>query len=290
MKKIVSMILVVAMLASFGAALAIEAGEARVVIGANITAEQRTSVYQTFGIASGEVEELTVTNAEERAYLEGLVEPQIIGTNSISCVYIETLNAGDGLQVEVSNVNWVTREMYINALVTAGITDAKVNVTSPVTVSGTAALTGIYKAYEDITGEKLSEEAKLAGTQELVVTAELADQIGSYDAVVIVNELKKILSETVNMSDDEVKAEIERIASENGISVSEMIVNQLLKLCRSLEGLDDAELQKRVEEAQKTIQSLAKAQSTVASIGTAVKDFFASIGNFFSKLFGGKKD
>lgn len=289
MKKIVSLIIIVAMLASFGAALAINAGESRVVIGANITAEQRNSVYSTFGVTSGEVEELTVTNAEERSYLDGLVDSSIIGTNSISCVYIETLKEGSGLDISVSNINWCTREMYINALLTAGITDAKVIVTAPIAVSGTAALTGLYKAYEDITGEKLDETAKLAGTQELVITAELADEIGNYDAVVIVNELKTMLAETVNMTDDEVRAEIKRIAEENGINVGDAIVNQLLKLCRSLEGLDDAELQKRVEEAQKTIQSLAKAQETVASVGTAVKNFFSSIGSFLSKLFGGKK-
>lgn len=278
------------MLMSMGAAFAVDSGEARAVVGADISADQKASVYNTFGIEQGSVRELTVTNSEERQYLEGLVDTSVIGTRSISCVYIEVLNAGAGLQVEVSNINWCTREMYINALVTAGITDAKLIVTSPISgISGTAALTGVYKAYEDITGETLSETAKLAGTQELVITAELADQVGNYDAVTIVNELKKILNETVNMTDDEVKAEIRRIASELNISVNDTIVNQLLNLCRSLEGLNSDELQKKVEEAQATIQKLAKAQSTLSNVTESVKSFFKSIGDFFSNLFGGGK-
>lgn len=290
MKRLITFVVVAAMLASMGAAFAVESGETRAVIGADLTAEQKATVYGTFGIEQGAVKELTVTNAEERQYLDGLVDPALIGSRSISCVYIETLKEGDGLQVEVSNINWCTKEMYINALVTAGISDAKLIVTSPIAVSGTAALTGIYKAYEDITGQVLDETAKLAGTQELVITAELADQIGNIDAVAIVNELKLILTETVNMTNEEVAGEIKRIAEENGISVTDGIVNQLVKLCRSLEGLGPEELQARVEEAQNTIQKLAEAQTTVAKITTAISNFFKSIGNFFTNLFGGGKD
>ena len=285
MKRSISIILLIAMLASLGSAFAVDAGQSRTVIGADLTDEQRSAVYATFGKTRGDITELTVSISDEKLYLDGLVDPSVIGSRSISCVYIETLPQGSGLQVDVSNITWCSREMYINALVTAGITDAKLIVTAPIGVSGTAALTGVYKAYEDITGEPLSDEAKLASTQELVITAEIADQVGSYDAVLIVNELKKILSETVNMTDAQVKEEIKSIASANGIVVSDTVINQLVKLCRSLEGLDDAELQKRVEEAQTTIQNLAKAQSTMSKVGEAISSFFKSIGNFFTNLF-----
>lgn len=286
MKKKISMALVACMLISMTSAFAIEKGEARAVIGANITAEQKTAVYKTFGIEGGSVTELTVTNDEERQYLEGLVDESIIGTKSISCVYIEVLGEGEGLDVSVSNINWCTKEMYLNALVTAGISDAKLIVTSPVAgISGTAALTGVYKAYEDITGKPLDEVAKLAGTQELVVTADLADQIGSYDAVTIVNELKKVLGETVNMTDDEVKAEIKSIADENNIAVSDGQVDQLVSLCRALEKLDPEELKARVESFQDTVKKLAGAQAKIQEFGESMQKFFESVGKFFSNLF-----
>lgn len=290
MKKVVSVILAAVLLTSVCAAFAIEKGESRAVIGADISAEQKAAVYSSFGVEQGAVSELTVTNAEERSYLDGLIDPSIIGTRSISCVYIEILGEGDGLEVSTSNISWCTKDMYINALVTAGIDDAKVIVTSPISgISGTAALTGIYKAYEDITGQQLDEVAKLAGTQELVITAELADEIGSYDAVLIVNELKLILDQTVNMTDDEVRAEIEYVADQYDITVSEGQKDQLVKLCRSLEKLNPEQLKEKVESVQNTLKKLASAKETAANVSESVKKFFDAVSNFFAKLFSKEK-
>ncbi|MGM9528224.1 MAG: DUF1002 domain-containing protein [Oscillospiraceae bacterium] len=290
MKKVVSVILAAVLLTSVCAAFAIEKGESRAVIGADISAEQKAAVYSSFGVEQGAVSELIVTNAEERSYLDGLVDPSIIGTRSISCVYIEILGEGDGLEVSTSNISWCTKDMYINALVTAGIDDAKVIVTSPISgISGTAALTGIYKAYEDITGQQLDEVAKLAGTQELVITAELADEIGSYDAVLIVNELKLILDQTVNMTDDEVRAEIEYVADQYDITVSEGQKDQLVKLCRSLEKLNPEQLKEKVESVQNTLKKLASAKETAANVSESVKKFFDAVSNFFAKLFSKEK-
>lgn len=56
------------------------------------------------------------------------------------------------------------------------------------------------------------------------------------------------------MSDDEVKAEIKRIAAENNIEVSDGQVEQLLSLCRSLEKLDPDQLKAKVEEMQDTVK------------------------------------
>lgn len=182
----------------------------RTVIGADLDADDIAYVYKEFGISQGDVKELTVTNAEEREYLKGLVDESLIGTKSISCVYIEALADGKGLDVQVKNITWCTPDMYMNAMVTAGITDANVKIVAPFDVSGTAALTGIYKAYEDITGKKLDEDAKLVGTQELTVTAELAEEIGSADSAAIVNQLKLILDETKNMTDDQLREEIKK--------------------------------------------------------------------------------
>ena len=104
MKKVVSVFLAAVLLTSVCAAFAIEKGESRAVIGADISAEQKAAVYSSFGVEQGAVSELIVTNAEERSYLDGLVDPSIIGTRSISCVYIEILGEGDGLEVSTSNI------------------------------------------------------------------------------------------------------------------------------------------------------------------------------------------
>ena len=286
MKKIISALLAITLLAGMGSAMAIERGASRAVIGADLSTEQILAVYRTFGIERGDVPELFVTNAEERRYLEGLVAPAIIGTRSISCVFIEVLGPGEGLDVSVSNIDWVTREMYINALVTVGITDARVIITSPIPgISGTAALTGIFKAYEDITGRPIDEAAKIAGTTELVITAELADQIGEIDAVTIVNELKFILDQTVNMTDDELRLEIRQLANEHNVSLTDTQINALVRLVRSFENLGPEELRQRVEGLQNTLQTLVRAQSVASTVVEGVRQFFETVGRFLSDIF-----
>lgn len=259
-------------------------GEARAVIGANLTDEQISQVYGMFDVERGSVKELTVTNAEEREYLDGMVDSSVIGTNSISCIYVEVLPGGEGLQIRTENLTWCTEEMFINALVTAGIDDAKIIVAAPFRVSGTAALTGIYKAYEDISGRELDEAAKLVSTQELVITGELADEIGSYDAVTIVNEIKLILDETRKMTDDEIKAEIVSIAREYGIVLKDSQLEQLVTLCRALEKMNSDELREKVEYVQNTIKRLSEAQEKVSGIAAAVKNIVVSISEFIDKI------
>lgn len=286
MKKLISALLAVCLLAGAVPALAVDAGEARAVIGANLTDEQIADVYKNFGISRGDVTELRVTNADERKYLSGCVDDSVIGTNSISCVYIEVLDEGEGLDVTTSNINWCTSQMYVSALATAGITDAKIIVAAPFEVSGTAALTGVYMAYEDITGEKLDETAKLVSTQELTLTAELADKIGSYDSVEIVNELKLLLGETRNMTDEQLRAEIVSIASDLGVTLTDTQINQLISLCRSLEKLNPDELKAKVESVQNTIAKLGQAKETVSNFLTGVKNVWNSIVDFFKNIFG----
>ena len=286
MKKLISALLAVCLLAGAVPALAVDAGETRAVIGANLTDEQIADVYKNFGISRGDVTELRVTNADERKYLSGYVDDSVIGTNSISCVYIEVLDEGEGLDVTTSNINWCTSQMYVSALATAGITDAKIIVAAPFEVSGTAALTGVYMAYEDITGEKLDETAKLVSTQELTLTAELADKIGSYDSVEIVNELKLLLGETRNMTDEQLRAEIVSIASDLGVTLTDTQINQLISLCRSLEKLNPDELKAKVESVQNTIAKLGQAKETVSNFLTGVKNVWNSIVDFFKNIFG----
>lgn len=286
MKKLISALLAVCLLAGAVPALAVDAGEARAVIGANLTDEQIEDVYANFGVKRGDVTELRVTNADERKYLEGYVDESVIGTNSISCVYIEVLEEGEGLDVTTSNINWCTSQMYVSALATAGITDAKIIVAAPFEVSGTAALTGVYMAYEDITGEELDETAKLVSTQELTLTAELADQIGSYDSVEIVNELKLLLGETRNMTDEQLRSEIVSIASDFGVTLTDTQIDQLISLCRALEKLNPDELKEKVESVQNTIAKLGQAKETVSNFFTSVKNVWNSIVDFFKGIFG----
>ncbi len=288
MKKTISLILAalfgVCLIMPAAMAATIAPGEQRITMGADLSDAQRASIYEFFGVERGTIKELTVTNSEERSYLEGLIPDERLGRVALSCVYITVLDAGSGIKVETNNINWCTEQMYINAMITAGITDASVKVSAPYPLSGTAALTGIYKAYEDITGEKLDEDAKAAAAEELITTGELAEFIGSEEATRLINELKKILNNIKSMTDDEVRAEIRRIAAQCNISVTDSQVEQLLTLCRTLQNLDVENLQSRLLGWLDTVDKLSSVSSWFAKIWHSVLEFLTSIfGGFFGK-------
>lgn len=284
MKKILSLMLALVLVAGMAVPAYADVNQSRAVIGADLSEEQIDAVYGMFGVRRGEAIELKMTNAEERVYLEGYVNDSLIGTRSISCVYVELLPAGSGMSVTTSNINWCTGEMYISALATAGITDANIIVAAPFEVSGTAALSGVYKAYEDMTGRKLDDLAKLVSTQELTITGELAAEIGAMDSTSIVNELKMMLDVTQTMTDDEIRAQIREIASRYNVNLTNTQVEQLLSLCRSLEGLDAESLKARVEEVQGTLQKVSEAKTKVVGFVQGVKKVVESISSFFDKI------
>lgn len=289
MKKITALLLALMLLGS-SVCHADNISDSRTVIGADLDGNEIASVYKSFGIERGDVKELTVTNADERKYLEGQVDESLIGTRSISCIYIEAQGSGEGLDVSVDNITWCTADMYMNAMVTAGITDADVKIVAPYKVSGTAALTGIYMAYEDITGKKLDEDAKLIGTKELTITAELADEIGSADSTAIVNELKLILDQTKDMTDDELREQIKQIAEKYEVTLNDSQIEQLISLCRSLEKLDVSALKEKVEQVQQYIKNIADAKGSVENFlsqaADTVTEFVNKVIDFFKNLFG----
>lgn len=290
MKRIISVFLAVLMLCGCSVALADTESSSRTVIGADLSNSEIEQVYDIFGIDRGDVKELTVTNADEREYLEGLVSDSLIGTRSISCVYIEALDEGDGMNVSVKNISWCTPDMYMNAMVTAGITDANVIVAAPFTVSGTAALTGIFKAYEDITGNKLDDTAKLVSTQELTTTAELADEIGSEDSTAIVNELKLIIDEIKDMSDEELRQKIIDIAAKYSVELTDSQIEKLMELCRAMEKLDASQLKEKVEQVQQYLKNAINNSGGIAeffrNLGDSISDIIDSIISFFQRLLG----
>lgn len=284
MKRILSLCLVLLLLCSMSATALAEGNQSRAVIAADLTEEQIEQVYTAFGVKRGSVIELRVTNQEERQYLEGYVDSSLIGTRSISSVYVELLPSGSGMDVNTSNISWCSPEMYLSALATAGITDAKVIVAAPFSVSGTAALTGVYKAYEDMTGKKLDDLAKLISTQELTITGDLANEIGSMDSTSIVNDLKLMLDETRTMTDAQLRSTILEIAGEYNVKLSDKQIQQLIQLCRSLERLDPEALRSNVEDVQKTLGKLSGAKTQVTGFLGKVGVVIDSIGGFFQRI------
>ena len=286
MKRILSLLISALLLIGISAPAWADNKESCVVIGANLSDEQVAQVYDYFGIKRGSVTELTVTNAEERRYLEGLVSEAVIGRNSISCVYVELLNEGSGINVSTYNISWCTADMYKSALETAGISDARIIVAAPFEVSGTAALTGIYKAYEHLTGNELNSDAKQVSTEELTLTGELSDLIGSEDAAAVIREVKDILNETGKMSDEDLRAEIKQIASDYGLVLNESELSRIVQWSRRLEKLDIDSIVENVNKIQETVGKVSKAKDDVVSFAAKVHNFFVTVSGYIDTIKG----
>ncbi|PKM57971.1 MAG: DUF1002 domain-containing protein [Firmicutes bacterium HGW-Firmicutes-3] len=267
--------------------LAVEPGEERVTLGANLTEKQITQIYADFNLERGKVTEIIVTIDEEREYLAGLVPDQKIGSTSISSIYIRTLEEDSGINVTTNNINWCTEDIYRNALMTAGVENASVMVSAPFMVSGTAALTGIYKAYEDITGVKLDQTAKEVAAEELVTTSELAETIGSDDATMLMNELKKILDETKDMTDDELRVVIINLADAQNIELTEENIQQIINLSRTLEKLDISKWGDKLSQLAETMENAKEAGKGITAFLNGLGDFFTGISDFITNIFSG---
>lgn len=289
-KRILSVVL--ALLFALGAvstAFAMDEGDWRVVFGADLTAEERDEVLKLFGLSSTIEQDparvLTVTISEERFYLDGKVPSDKIGQRSISSIFIRALPEGSGVKVSTHNISYCTAEMYESILATVGITDAEIVVASPRPVSGTAALTGIYKAYESMTGSLISEYIKRAGFEEMLTTWDLAEVIGSDEATEVIIELKKILDVTQTMSDDEVKECIRTIANDNDVVLTEEQVGQILTLGRTLEGLDVEQIRQRALGLANAVSGWQKFADGVSKVFEDIGNFLVGVAEFFANIF-----
>ncbi|WP_304340079.1 DUF1002 domain-containing protein [Metaclostridioides mangenotii] len=189
LKKMASSIIVSAMVVLGSFNLAYADGSNVVTLGVNLTPSQKQQMLDYFGVNKDEVLTLDVTNAEERKYLQGVASEAQLGKATISCSYVEPTSKG-GINVKTANLTWVTSSMIASTLSTAGLDNANVIAAAPYKVSGTGALTGIMKAFEDASGEKLDETKKEIASEELVVTGNLGDEVGQEKATGVMNDIK----------------------------------------------------------------------------------------------------
>lgn len=288
LKKTISIILIMLLLVSNMSSLAIadaEMGRNVVVsLGKNLTNEQRSSMLNYFGV-SNDVDIVEVTNAEEREYLGKYIDDKLLGTRSLSCAYVEKLDEGSGISVDTHNISWVTKDMYENALITAGTKDAKVVVASPINVSGTAALTGIIKAFEDITGEDISKKEKEVASEEIAKTAMLGNEIGKDEASELIENVKVDVVANNKKSKKDIKEAVESAADELQIQLTEEQINEIVDLMRKISKLDLNldDIKTQLKDISGKIDKIVNQNEEVKSFLQRIVDY---IGEFFSKLFG----
>lgn len=288
-KRIVSLMLVaVFIVSSLGigsVALADSAEDDRIVVlGKNLNQAQRQQMLNELGV-SGEVKIIEVTNEEERKYLGKFIDSKQLGTRAISSAYIERLREGEGLKVESNNITWVTNDMYRNALVTAGVTDAKVKISSPVQVSGTAALTGIIKAFEDMSGEVISEVEKEVASEEIAKTATLGNEIGQKEAEDLVSSVKMYVVQNKIKGKENIEDATDKMADELNIVLTPEQKEQIVSLMDKISNMDlnIDNIKSQIGDIASKLEKLVNENEEVKNI---LQRILESISNFFSRIFG----
>lgn len=218
--------------------VAVQADSSNVVtLGANLSDEQKTSMYEYFGTSADEVVTIEVTNADERKYMEGIASEEQIGTRTYSCSYVEPTSDG-GIQVKVANLTYVTSSMIASTLTTSGVENCNVVAASPIAVSGTGALTGIMMAYEKASGETLDEGQKEAATQELITTGELADAVGQDAATGLMNDVKEEVIEEGLTDSSEIQDAVDEAANTYNITLTQEQMDQIVSLMQTISQYD----------------------------------------------------
>ncbi|MCA1030592.1 DUF1002 domain-containing protein [Bacillus timonensis] len=235
--KILSLLLCFSLLLPFTVAADATEGDVIITLGENLTEEQKQNLLTEMNAPKDPLI-VTVSNKEEHQYLGDYIPKGKIGTRALSSSSITITAPDTGLDIKTNNISWVTDEMYMNALITAGVKDAKIYITAPFAVSGTAALTGIIKAYELSSDQVIPEEVKQIANEEMVKTAELGDSIGAENAAALIAKIKEELAKNTPKTEAEMRAIIEAAAKELGITLTEAEIQSLLSLFNKMKDLN----------------------------------------------------
>lgn len=280
-----------------------------VVLGADLSADQRASVLDLMGITEEDLNSCTVlyvTNEEEHQYLDGYVDSSIIGTKALTSVMMTPAASGDGIHVTTTNVTYCTTGMYRNALLTAGVEDRNVFVAAPSPVSGTAGLIGAVKAYEATSGETVSSQEIDTAIDEMMTTGEISENMESVDnedVEAFIAWLKNLVAVgDLDTSDEEsIRKAIEEGEEKFGVTLTEDEKTKIVSLLKKLDdlGLDGSYLTSQAEDLYEKYgmdivnhTSEAIDEAIDNAVEKASKSFFESLkesfSSFFSNLF--KKD
>lgn len=214
-------------------------GDTCIALGEDLDKSGTKTVLSYFGIDSvDDYDVIYITNKDEHKYLEDYVPEEQIGNKALSSVMI-TENDSEDIDVEIYNINYCTEEMYENALETAGVTGADVIVAGPYSISGTAALVGTIKAYEEMTGHKVHDDVIEAAVEELTTTGDIGEEVGNKDAIAdIISDIKEKISENPDMSEEDIIQAIKDAAAKAGVTLSDENIEKIKAMFTKFKGLD----------------------------------------------------
>ena len=278
-----------------------QSGRPVVVLGADLTADQRETVLNQMGLTEKDLETytvVTITNEQEHQYLDQYLEKSVIGKKSLSSVLLTPADKGNGVLVTTQNINYCTNGMYRNALLTAGMEDTNVFVTGPTEISGTAALIGAIKGYEAMTGNTVSDQTIDTAMNELITTGTLEtseDSEDSEDIEQLVAYVKAKVAAGELDNEEEIRQAIGEGENKFDITLTEEEKQQIITVMNKIKelGLDP---QKLLDQAADLYEKFGDdfldhtGELVKDNVDQSVTDYFIQMGervkSFFVNLFG----
>jgi uncharacterized protein YpuA (DUF1002 family) len=249
-----------------------------VTLGADLSDAQKKEMLDYFEVTKDDASIIEITSKEEYEALGDVASSDQLGIKAISCSYIEPTTKG-GLKITTNNLTWVSDGMIRNALITAGVENAKVIAAAPFKVSGTAALTGILKGFENSSGgETLNTASKEAANEEIVVTGDLGDKIGQDDATNLINDIKKNIIKDKPSNDEELTKIINESIDKYNYKLSADDIEGIKSLMSKINGLnlDYSSLKDELNSISDDLKDKISAEE--------VSGFFQKLGAFFSSI------
>ena len=184
--------------------------------------------------------------------------------------------------------------MVATTLSTAGLTDADVVIAANFPVSGTGALTGIMKAFEDATGKPLEEDKKELASEELITTGDLGDDIGQDKATGIVNDLKTEIIKNNTKDTVQIAETINNVVNNYNVTLTDEQMAKLEGLMEKIskQDYDYSEMKNALESVSDVVNENLSAIGENVNTGffDGIKNFFTGIGDWFKGLFSGESD
>ncbi|GGP09755.1 DUF1002 domain-containing protein [Oceanobacillus neutriphilus] len=259
-----------------------------IIYGEKLNDSQRTEVREILGISDDDTyEEHDVTGQDYADFINGNPDSNMYSSARI------TLESGDsGLEVNIltpDNITEVTKEMYMNALLTAGAENVTVDVVSPVKVSGHSALTGIYKAY-DVEGVELDKDRMELANDELEVATDLADNedVSDEDVSTLLTEIKKMIAEQNPVTKEEVEQIVNEQLNNLDIQLNDADRQMLIDLVNRMRDLDIdfGSMKEQLEDITNNLveraEDLGLDEGFWQKVANFFSDIFRAISNFFS--------
>ncbi len=137
--------------------------------------------------------------------------------------------------------------------------------------------------YGPLLGDGLDELTDWLDGEAARMAPELRETLRDLDTDALFSDLTALVGETAGMDDEQLRAAVVALAEQHGIHLVDRQVEQLMKLCRTLEKLDASELRERTDALKRELTAPGGLRGAWNAVVNAITD----AANWLARTFGG---